>query len=62
MFKNSPYWTFWAANVDGLEVKHSSIDARRTNFDGHDLYNLAAFNTDGFDVNGRNVWIHDVDL
>ena len=27
---------------------------------GHSAWDLAAFNTDGFDVSGRNVWIHDV--
>ena len=25
----------------------------------HDIIDLTAFNTDGFDVSGRNVWIHD---
>jgi len=62
MFRNSPYWTFYATNVNGLEIRHSTIDVRRTSYDGHSAYNLLAFNTDGFDVNGRNVWIHDVDI
>jgi len=58
-FLNSPYWTFWAHQVDGLEVRFSHISARRDDWDGHDIYDLTAFNTDGFDVSGRNVWIHD---
>ena len=30
IFLNSPYWTFWVHGVDGLEVRHCEIDARRT--------------------------------
>jgi len=56
---NSPYWTFWAHDADGLEVHHVSIDARRTQADGHGIFDLSAFNTDGFDVSGKNVHIHD---
>jgi len=58
-FKNSPYWTFWAKDIDGLEVRYSSIDARITKEDKHTIRDLTAFNTDGFDVTGKNVWIHD---
>ena len=36
-----------------------SASARRTNEDHHGIIDLTAFNTDGFDVTGRNVWIHD---
>ena len=56
---NSPYWTFYCVGCVGLEVRHSSIDARRTQKDAHGLIDLTAFNTDGFDVTGRNIWIHD---
>ena len=56
---NSPYWTFWAPNADGLEVRHCDISARRTDTDGHDVVDMTAFNTDGYDVTGKNVWIHD---
>lgn len=59
LLKDSPYWTFYADNIEGLEVRYSTIDARRMNDDGHNIIDLTAFNTDGFDVNGRNVWIHD---
>ena len=27
--------------------------------DNHNVIDMTAFNTDGFDVSGRNVWIHD---
>jgi len=59
IFKNSPYWTFWVHEVDGLEVRYCDISARRTDSDRHTLKDLSAFNTDGFDVTGKNVWIHD---
>lgn len=60
MFKDSPYWTFWVTHVDGLEVRNCEIDARRDHTaDHHNLIELSAFNTDGFDVTGKNVWIHD---
>lgn len=59
LLHNSPYWTFLADGVDGLEVRNSSIDARRMPDDGHNTIDMTAFNTDGFDVTGRNVWIHD---
>ena len=50
---NSPYWTFWAENAEGLEVRHSSIDNRRTKHESHGLVDLTAFNTDGFDGERR---------
>jgi len=61
-FHNSPYWTFWANRVDGLEVRNSHIHNRRTTYDGHDIIDMTAFNTDGFDVAGKNIWIHDCDV
>ena len=57
--KNSPYWTFYANDIAGLEISHCVVDARRDHSDHHDPYDLTAFNTDGFDVAGRDVWIHD---
>mmetsp|Transcript_3689 Transcript_3689/g.13260 ORF Transcript_3689/g.13260 Transcript_3689/m.13260 type:complete len:589 (+) Transcript_3689:118-1884(+) len=59
LLKDSPYWSFWANDVDTLEVRHAAVDVRRNAARQHDLYNLQAFNTDGFDVAGRHVWIHD---
>jgi len=58
LFKDSPYWTL-SANVDGLEIRNSDIDARRMHDDGHNIIDITAFNTDGFDVGGKNIWIHD---
>eukprot|EP00658_Telonema_sp_P-2_P060320 TRINITY_DN49267_c0_g1_i1.p1 TRINITY_DN49267_c0_g1~~TRINITY_DN49267_c0_g1_i1.p1 ORF type:complete len:461 (-),score=57.61 TRINITY_DN49267_c0_g1_i1:259-1641(-) len=58
-FLQSPYWTFTAWDVLGLEISHCDIDNRVNQDDSHDVSNLAAFNTDGFDVAGRNIHIHD---
>eukprot|EP00929_Paragymnodinium_shiwhaense_P019396 TRINITY_DN13242_c0_g1_i3.p1 TRINITY_DN13242_c0_g1~~TRINITY_DN13242_c0_g1_i3.p1 ORF type:complete len:339 (-),score=35.62 TRINITY_DN13242_c0_g1_i3:135-1151(-) len=60
-FKQPPYWTFWAHGIQNLEVRWSSIDARRldNHYNSHDIIELTAFNTDGFDVSGSNIWIHD---
>eukprot|EP01033_Poteriospumella_lacustris_P014073 gene14073-10054_t len=59
LLKNSPYWTFYAEDSDGLLIRHTDVDARWTNADTHTLVDLQAFNTDGFDVTGKNVYIHD---
>ena len=60
LLKNSPYWTFWAPGSKGLEVRFTDISNRRhSEIDDHNIYDLTAFNTDGFDVTGDNVWIHD---
>lgn len=56
-----PYWTFlW--DGDGLEVSHSDIDATRISHTDHTVIDETAFNTDGFDLKGRNVWIHDCNV
>jgi hypothetical protein len=59
LLKNSPYWTTFFEQSDGLLIRHADIDARWTNADYHTLIDLQAFNTDGWDVTGRNVHIHD---
>lgn len=39
--------------------RHSSVDNRVNNDDSHTIENLGALNTDGFDVQGRDIYIHD---
>ena len=58
-FLQSPYWTFTAYDVARLEISHCAIDNRITKDDSHGIWNLDAFNTDGFDVAGRDIHIHD---
>ena len=62
LFKDSPYWTFYAENSDGLIIRYSDVDARWSKQDTHTLLDLQAFNTDGFDVTGKNVYIHDCNI
>ena len=62
LLKDSPYWTTLFQNVDDLTVRHCGIVARRTDQLQNSLVDLTAFNTDGFDVAGRNVHIHDVQI
>jgi polygalacturonase len=62
VFKDSPRWTVVAHDMAGLTIRDCSVVARRTPFDGHNLIDLSAFNTDGFDVAGHDVHIHDCDV
>mmetsp|Transcript_7424 Transcript_7424/g.11072 ORF Transcript_7424/g.11072 Transcript_7424/m.11072 type:complete len:421 (-) Transcript_7424:934-2196(-) len=62
LLKNSPYWTFFAENSDGLVIRYTDVDARWTKQDYHTLIDLQAFNTDGFDVTGNDVYIHDCNI
>jgi len=62
LLKNSPYWTFYAENSDGLVIRYTDVDARWTKQDYHTLVDLQAFNTDGFDVTGNDVHIHDCNI
>ena len=62
LFKNSPFWTFWAEYCDGMVIRYSDVSARITDIPEHTLIDLQAFNTDGFDVTGKNVHIHDCNI
>ncbi|CAF1204769.1 unnamed protein product [Adineta steineri] len=63
LLKNSPKWTFYGKDVANVEIRHTDIDARiHPDAHWHDLDELTAFNTDGFDVSGTNVWIHDCNI
>jgi len=57
-FKNSPYWTT-SLNVNGLEVKNCRIEAYRVSETSHTAVDMTAFNTDGFDITGNNLHVHD---
>jgi polygalacturonase len=56
---NSPYWTTFIEAVDGLEIRNCRIEATRVSNTTHTLIDLSAFNTDGFDFSGKNIYIHD---
>lgn len=48
--RQSPYHTFHADDVARLEIRYCTVDNRVNSNDEHGPLNLAAFNTDGFDV------------
>ena len=61
--KDSPYWSFYAPNIQNLIIRYCQIDVRRDHNNvqhKHTLNDLTSFNTDGFDISGENVWIHNV--
>ena len=62
LLKDSPDWTLNCQSSDGLVIRYTDVDARITDLDKHDPLDLTAFNTDGFDVTGRNVYIHDCNI
>ena len=62
VFLDPPEWTTWFNGVENLEIRYSAIDVRRNDRDEHGLWNLGSLNTDGFDVKGKNIYIHDVDI
>ena len=57
--RQSPYHTFHFDDVRALVVRFCSVDNRVNDDDSHTLENLAALNTDGFDVSGMDIHIHD---
>ena len=60
LFKDSPRFHVYAERLEGAEIRDCVVDARWPDDSGnHDVHDLSAFNTDGFDVSGNNVWIHD---
>lgn len=60
LLRQSPYWTFYAHDINGIEIRDSAIEVHRDNASYHDLDDIGAFNTDGFDIAGANVYVHDV--
>jgi len=62
ILQDSPYHTLYLDGVEDVEIRHISIINRRTYNDGHGLIDLSAFNTDGIDVSGSRIWVHDVDI
>eukprot|EP00729_Bicosta_minor_P002821 gene2821-15510_t len=57
--RQSPYHTFHFDDVRSLVVRYCSVDNRVNEDDSHTLENLGALNTDGFDVSGMDIHIHD---
>lgn len=62
IFRDAPLYTLHLVDMNVLTIRYISIVARRSDMDGHGLLDLTAFNTDGIDVSGHNVYIHDADI
>ena len=72
MVQDAPYHTIYLTAVDHAIIRNVSIVSRRTNTTtedvvrgisgAHDLIELSAFNSDGIDVSGTNIHVHDVDI
>jgi polygalacturonase len=60
LFLNSPRFNFISSMLIDATIRYCEVSARRTSEDGHGNIDLTAFNTDGFDVAGRNIHVHDV--
>lgn len=61
-FNEAPRFNVYAEKLDGCEIRWCDVLARLDDKSPHSLKDLPAFNTDGFDVSGQNVWIHDCNI
>ena len=62
VFRDAPLYTMNLVDMNELTIRYISIVARRSQYYGHGLIDLTAFNTDGIDVSGHNVHVHDSDI
>ena len=62
IFRDAALYTMHLRSMLNLEIRYTSIVARRTHSDGHGLYDLSAFNTDGIAVSGKGAFVHDIDI
>ena len=58
-FVQSPRFNFQSTGLRNATIRNCHIDARRTSSDSHGAIDMTAFNTDGFDVSGDGIHIHD---
>lgn len=62
-FLNSPHWTTEFKDIDDVVIRHCDVAVRwDEGADDHSGLELTAFNTDGFDLSGSNVHIHDCNI
>ena len=57
-FKDSPYWTVFLEDVSDVYIHHCNV----TNVNTPDGLPYQGFHTDGFDIAGINVYMHDVEI
>jgi hypothetical protein len=61
-YKRGVFRRTHTSSGSNIEIRNSHINNRRTNADGHGAIDSTAFNTDGFDVSGDHVYIHDCSI
>jgi hypothetical protein len=59
LFSQAPRFNFAGQSLRNATIRHCQVSARRTSEDSHGAVDLTAFNTDGFDVSGQDIHIHD---
>lgn len=59
LFLNAPRFNVFAEGLNGTVIRNCDVLAQRDKDSPHSTKDLSAFNTDGFDVSGENVHIHD---
>ena len=62
VLQDSPFYTLQLTNVQYVHIYDLSIVSRRLQDISHNLVDLSAFNTDGIDIAGHHVHVHDVDI
>lgn len=58
-FVQAPRFNFAGLSLKNATIRNCHVDSRRTSADSHGPIDLTAFNTDGFDVSGNGIHIHD---
>jgi hypothetical protein len=62
-FLDSPYWTTDFKDVNTVTIRYCDVAVRvKAGATTHSSDELTAFNTDGFDLSGANIHIHDCNI
>ena len=59
LFHQAPRFNFISSGLRRATIRFCEVSSRRTSWDSHSVIDLTAFNTDGFDVSGTDIHIHD---
>ena len=62
VLQDSPFYHVQITDSRRVQVHHTSIVSRRTRQLTHSAWDLSAFNTDGIDIAGHDVHVHDLDI
>ena len=62
VLQDAPFYHVQITDARRVHMHDLSIVSRRTAEYTHGTWDLSAFNTDGIDIAGQDVWVHDVDI